>query len=88
MGLLKIDSNLTGGDDPARVLAMRTYAGMAFFAGTGPQGERCGGCANWQGSGHKHNPCAQYQRMMQSQVGPKVPYDAGACKFFEKKGAA
>jgi hypothetical protein len=76
-----------------------TYAGMAHFAGTGPEGRTCRACIFWTGCGDPvgyssklgtPNPrrCAKYQAVMNGKRGDKVPHDARACRHFEDTRAS
>lgn len=65
--------------------------GMAFFAGTGPEGKRCEHCQNYgyyreSGSGKSYhvNKCNQFYRMMKEH-GPNVKPYYKACKYFEER---
>lgn len=67
-----------------------THAGMAFWAGTGPDGKTCRECAHWNSGGYlsscgllRDSPCEKYARMMNCVAGPLVPHYAKACKYFE-----
>jgi hypothetical protein len=96
MTKLKIDPNLTAGDyDKA---ASMTHVGQAHFAGTGPKGTRCVGCAHWLfvqdwvmnkwGSGDpKPSPCAKFMELARVEVkkAAKVPHNAASCRYFEPR---
>lgn len=76
----------------------KTQPGMAHFAGSGPEGLTCRQCEHWTGCGQesgyyakngkhggvlKPRSCAKYQRLMQGEVGPGVPHETSACKYFD-----
>lgn len=76
-----------------------TYPGMAHFAGSGPDQATCRGCAFWTGCGAedgyyaktgkhggtiKPRSCSKYRDMMRGDVGPGIPHDAAACKYFQE----
>lgn len=66
--------------------------GMAYFAGTGPQGKTCGDCM-WRGyyrmrgngNSYKTTGCEKF-RGMTGRHGPVVAADNKSCKYFETKG--
>lgn len=97
MTLLFIDQNLTKTELDAK--ASRTHAGQAHFAGEGPTNHSCRQCAHWQvnsqyperwKASHLLKPCqcAKYTERNNGKSGPKVPYDAQSCKFFELNSQA
>lgn len=65
--------------------------GMAYFAGTGPAGKICRGCAFWQDLSEDgkwaRERCAKY-RDLTHRVGEKIPGGTKACKYFESKRKA
>jgi hypothetical protein len=76
-------------------LAKQTYAGMAHFAATGPEGKTCRECAYWKfehryfakGGRHggmlKPSPCRKHKELKAgNQEGPPVPHSALACRYF------
>lgn len=70
----------------------RTPPGMAHWAGTGPEGATCRGCAHWKTTGYlagsgllKNSPCDKYRRMMGGVDGPPIPHYAPACKWIEPR---
>lgn len=94
---LDIDHRLTR--DPTSDRAAATHAGQAHFAGTGPQGRTCRECKFWitvsAGVSHayyagaarhgrtlKPHPCKLFRKFT-GKPGTPVPYNAGACKYFE-----
>lgn len=97
MGLIVEQPNLTV-INPALESARRsTYPGMAHFAGSGPAGVTCRQCRDWTGCGQesgyyakkgkhggvlKPRPCGTYRALMGGEIGPAVPHDARACKYF------
>lgn len=87
---------------PADMLARSTHPGMAHFAATGPKMATCRECIHWTGCGGqngryakkgmgggglKPRACAKFKSMMQG-IGPAVPPDAAACKYFERNDNA
>lgn len=73
----------------------QTHAGMAHFAGSGPDDKTCRECEHW---GHQNPPsrtssktlmggelndaiCIKAKSMMGLKT-PRVPHDARACKYF------
>jgi hypothetical protein len=76
-----------------------TYAGMAHFAGSGPDGFTCRSCIFWktrgtssfdyyakggkQGGKIKPERCAKYRIITGGDIGPAIPDTARACKYFE-----
>jgi hypothetical protein len=70
-------------------LAQATLPGQAHFAGGGPFGATCGGCAHCvtKGDGHRKLHC-DLHRIMRRAWGPAISRDANACKYFEGKQAA
>lgn len=85
--------------DPQFEKARRaTFVGMAGWATTGPPNTTCRLCQHWHGCGRetgryashglrggllKPRPCGKYQQLMNGKVGPGVPHDTAACRFFE-----
>lgn len=67
----------------------KSFAGMAHFAGTGPDDKTCRECQFWRSEGWsaggplKAGACAKFRQMMQK-PGPKVPHSASACKYFDE----
>jgi hypothetical protein len=99
MGLIQTQHNLTVLDSGFEQTRRSTYPGMAHFAGSGPVGKVCRECALWTGCGAqsgyyaksgkfggmlKPRPCAKHKEMMAGEVGPGVPHDARACKYFSQ----
>src|SRR5271169_6243776 len=69
----------------------RSYEGQAHFAGTGPPGMTCAACAYFV-PGSKREGKAETKRCGlwpqlkgRSALGPRVPSNALACKYFEKR---
>lgn len=65
--------------------------GMAYFAGTGPEGKTCGSCAHrgYQresvgGKAYSVTSCRQFKRMT-GRHGSPVGSDWKACKYYEAK---
>ena len=82
MTLLKVHRNLT---DPngLKSKALRTHAGQAHFAGSGPSGKTCAECASFEpkSKGVK-GECRRFRQMMSGR-GVAYPCDAAACKYYE-----
>lgn len=87
------ESHLTEphGERMARLMR-QSKPGQAHWAGTGPEGKRCHGCANWQPEGQsgytakgelRPGRCAQYRKMT-GRSGPAFPHTQLACRFFEQ----
>lgn len=64
--------------------------GMAFFAGTGPFGETCKGCAHRgyykqseTGKTYRVNKCAVFKRLSGGRHGADIKASYSACKYFE-----
>lgn len=96
MGLIAEQKNLTVIDPSFESKRQATHPGMAHFAGSGEPGKRCRECTLWTGcageTGYyakkgnyggmiKPRACEKYRELMQG-VGPGVPHDAAACRFF------
>lgn len=77
----------------------KTPSGMAHWAGTGPDGATCLQCKHWNNCGDpagyysktgmrggmiKPRRCGKYKSMMQGRHGDAIPWDALACKYFDK----
>lgn len=97
MGLIQEQEGLTVIDPNTERLRRATYPGMAHFAGTGPKGKTCRECVFWTNCGLlvkyysksgmyggtiKPLACAKYKELMRGEIGPAVPHDASACKYF------
>lgn len=72
-----------------------TFSGMAFWAGTGPDGKTCRGCTHWRADGYmassgllKDSICGKYKSMMHGAEGLGVPHYAKACKYFDETAEA
>ena len=69
----------------------KTFAGMAYFAGTGPDNARCKDCAHYINrvspfTGKElRGECGLYKTMMEVSNAPKFPKEAHACKEFEER---
>lgn len=74
-----------------------TFPGQAHFGGTGPQGSVCRECNHWTGCGReagyyakrgmsggglKPRACGKFKALTHD-IGPPIPFDAPACKYFE-----
>lgn len=73
----------------------KTMPGMAFWAGTGPEGKTCRECKHWAFDGYlassgllKDAQCDKYTRMMNGNPGGKLPHYMPACKYFELDSTA
>ena len=79
-----------------------TPHGMAHWAGSGPKGKSCRQCISWDNcgadpgyyaAGGKHRgalkprSCRKYQELMAGEIGPAVPHNAAACKYFSENTA-
>jgi hypothetical protein len=84
-------ANLTAPDPDFARLVRNTPPGMAYWAGTGPHGQTCKSCAHFgeipsetrTGLVHRDR-CALYQKQSDGHVGPKLPPNTPACKYFAK----
>lgn len=56
-------------------------AGMAYFAGTGPNGSQCGQCA-FYGFKEMEKKCVKYREMVH-EWGANLCKTQSACKYFE-----
>lgn len=80
--------------DPAQ---RNTFPGQAHFGSTGPDGAICRECISWTGCGKesgyyakkgmsggglKPRSCQKFKSLTQG-IGPPIPFDAPACKYFE-----
>lgn len=102
MGLDPGQLHLTVLDPSFEAARARTYPGMAYFAGSGPNIKTCRQCVFWTNCGAdpgyyarkgmyggtiKPRACAKHKEMMGGQMGNPVPHDAHACKYFEETQA-
>jgi hypothetical protein len=59
--------------------------GMAFYAGTGPEGKTCDDCQHlglsYNGDWHPRR-CAMFKKLA-GMLGPNIRRDWPACKYFE-----
>lgn len=64
----------------------RTQPGMAHFAGTGPDGQVCGGCLHWQSipRGSKMH-CAKYVDLTGDRKLKPVLSSTWACRHWVKR---
>ena len=64
-----------------------SFEGMAYFAGTGPNGETCGGCVHRQHhlpyQAGRHPCCMKFTELTGRVSSAGVPPNAEACKDFE-----
>jgi hypothetical protein len=62
--------------------------GMAYFAGTGPLGETCGGCVHRnpsnRGEFRSRNRCEKFKTFTGDYGPPILPGNA-SCKYFERR---
>lgn len=77
---------------------MQTHRGMAFFAGTGPLGKKCGDCkfrgyqrersttANGNSVFYRSGGCAKFKHLS-GKHGPEINGSWSACKYFEARDA-
>ena len=74
--------NLTqpGGAPPTK-----SHAGMAHFAGTGPEGKVCGECAHyWHAPDGFEGRCGMYRKLMgRKRLDVRFPKTVESCKYFE-----
>jgi hypothetical protein len=85
-GLLPIHPHLVRDSEDRQ--ALETFRGQASFAGSGPTGKVCGQCRHWLGLRHSKSAiCVEHKRLMSGREGPKIPANAGACKYFDEAGA-
>lgn len=74
-------------------LVARTPAGMAHWAGTGPEGKTCRECSNYVFNGYtsskvsnggalKKGPCQKYVDRFGK--GKNFPFETSSCKYFEQ----
>lgn len=80
--LLKFDQHLKS--DENSVMASKTHAGMAYFAGTGPVGKTCRECAEWLGGEYKKSDRQLKLAACLRGTGKTFPHTAPACKYFEQ----
>ena len=79
------------------IAVANTPPGMAFTAGSGPQGKHCHACIFWEhkegdyfapsgkhGGEIKPATCAKYRRLTAGQTGAPVEHWSDACKYFEE----
>lgn len=94
---LDLKEHLTS--DKRDALLKSSHEGQAHFGGNGPVGSACYECRHWKpagtaaheyysasglkGGGLKPHPCEIFRRITGS-IGPKVPYNAAACRYFER----
>ena len=71
---------------------VETAPGMAFWAGTGPTGAKCGQCVFYgyryirpNGQESKRNGCAEFYRMT-GKVGDALSRTQVGCKYFKGAG--
>lgn len=73
-------------DDTMAGKAVKSYAGMAHFAGTGPQFESCQRCRFWikppLKPNSKNRVCEEFHRITRN-WGDPIPSGASACKYFQ-----
>ena len=83
---IRLDDRLTMHGDHLLDQLSISYQGMAHFAGSGPSGARCRGCAHW---GERHSaalsrPCRKFTALT-GVKSKQVPGSARACRHFEKE---
>lgn len=98
-----LELHLTKPDPALEEKRRRTQPGMAHWAGSGPPRRTCRECKHWSGCGSergyyarkgmyggtiKPRSCEKHRDLMQGNVGPGVPHDTAACKYFEDDGNA
>jgi hypothetical protein len=72
-------------ETPIDKLARQSYSGMAHFAGTGPDGRRCGACAFFDRKDDKPEAICTKYKALTNRIGKLIPLEALACKYFEAK---
>lgn len=97
MGLIPEQDHLTVTDAAFEAQRLKTWPGMAHFAGSGPALTTCRSCMLWNNCGadpgyyaptSKHRggikprSCGKYQQLMSGEIGPAIPHTAAACKYF------
>jgi predicted nucleic acid-binding Zn ribbon protein len=83
----KHDLNLTEGGTVTRAMRQQSFPGMAYFAGTGPDGKTCSECANSyrkERQSQKKVLCSKFSDFT-GKCGAQIPNGARACKYFEEK---
>lgn len=82
---------LTKPDPALAAKQAKTYPGMAFFAGTGPDGKTCSQCSQYgfyrEGRNEKTrkvNGCKMFWELA-GHPGPAFSGDAASCKYFIPK---
>lgn len=97
MGLIPEQEHLTVTDPRFEEQRLKTWPGMAHFAGSGPAQKTCCECALWDNCGAdpgyysktgkhrgglKPRSCRKYKELMAGTIGPPVPHNASACQHF------
>lgn len=90
-----LDLHLTEPNQQLAEYRRATYAGMAHWAGSGPISRTCRECKYWMfarryySANGKHagqlkdEACDKYRTLMSGELGPAIPHNARACKYFE-----
>lgn len=82
------DVPLTVLDQQFQAMVKETPSGMAYWAGTGPQGRTCRECVMYKADGYnasnllKPAKCRKYTELSHRE-GKSFPHDSKACKYFE-----
>lgn len=72
-----------------RPIAGNTFAGMASWSGSGPDGAICRECEWFQYDKTrpgKEQRCSMFKRLSGGKEGEKFPPTAPACRHFQKRG--
>ena len=85
MGGLNYTDTFTGMFKQERSIR-QSHAGMAHFAGTGPQGKTCKSCAFFNYDRKKPSAnqfCRKYFELASGKKAKdKIPHNASACKYY------
>lgn len=92
---MKRQEHLTVIDPVLENQISKTPVGMAFWAGTGPQGKTCRECRFYVFNGYKsargskggvlkNSPCQKFIALTNGIDTHKIPYDTSSCKYFDQ----
>lgn len=79
---LKLNPHLK--QDETGAIAMKTFVGMAHFAGSGPKGKTCRQCLFYGNEGYKKTNKELKASSCSKGLGGKFPHSAMACKYFDE----
>lgn len=65
-----------------------TVVGMAHFAGTGPVGTNCGGCAFWAIPDGKKKPICEKYAQLTGSAGKTIPSTCASCRYYSPRSRA